>query len=386
MPVFVRKMNRKCENSRDFRRMSSLPPIPIPARERWRTFGTEKLPLLLFGAGVVIAGVLWRHSGVAPTLLAEAESIQAEVKSLRPGVVARLHVAPLQMVAAGETIGFVDTADSETAAASFALIRAELDLLQASREPALQPTRVAIDRRRLELEWMRERVTLASLRGELRQAEADFARMTALHDKRLTSDEAHDTARTLHERLTAQLRAQEELVARLRPTSMGERDEDGSTRLPDDALAAGIRVQEQRLRVAETQFAPVPLVTPIAGTVLIIHRRNGEGVVAGEPIVTLAATQPTRLVGFLRQPLTAKLEAGAPVEIRTRAMPRMAAPATLLEVSGALESIPPTLLALLNRNGIPERGMRVQISVPPGLNLRAGEIVDVAISSQPHAP
>lgn len=364
--------------------MIPLEPIPIPRRERWRAFVTDTLPALLFFGGIMVVAWLWQHAGVVPTLLAEAESIQAEVKSLRPGIVTGLKVVPLQSVAAGETIGFVHTAEPANAAAALTLIRAELDLLRATQEPMIDPARVDLERRRFELDWMRERVSLASLRGQLQQVDAELARVGPLHERQLVSQEAYDNSRALRDRLAAQLIVQEDLVARLAPAASRHGGTgDGGGESHADPLAAGIKVQEQKLRVIETQFAPVALVAPFDGIVLTINRREREAVVAGEPIVTIGAAEPTHLVGYLRQPLSTKPVPGSPVEVRTRGSPRSAVPATVLEVSRVLEPVPPTLLALVNRVGTAERGLRVHISVPPGLNVRPGEIVDVTLDSSP---
>lgn len=353
-----------------------LEPIPIPPRERWRAFLTEILPALLFAAGVITVAVLWRESGTAPTLLAEAETIQAEVKSLRSGTVAEMRVKPLQSVAAGDTIAFVQTADPDSAESSLALIRAEIDLLMATQEPA----RLALEQRRLALEWMRERVTLASLRGQLLQSDAELARLGPLRERDVVSAESYDTARLQRERITAQAAMQEDLVTTIRPHLCA--DDTPATAQPlavTDAFVAGIRIQEQRLRVVESQFAPTPLVAPMAGVVMIIHRRPGEACLAGEPVVTIVAPEPAQLIGFLRQPLPVNPTVGSSVEIRTRGSSRAIARGTLQEVSQVLEAVPPTLLAVFNRVGTPERGLRVHISVPPALALRPGEIVDVVL-------
>lgn len=362
--------------------MAPLETIPIPLRERWRIFVTERLPVILFAAGVVSIALLWRHSGVSPTVIAEAEVVESEVRATRAGIVTGLDVAPLQFVTAGATIGFVHAPDPENAAASLSVIRAELDLLQATNEPLLAPTRLELERRRLQLDVMKERVTQASLRGQLHQATADFDRLVALHGKQLVSQESYDNARVHRDRLAAQVAAQDELLAKL-GSSVPDRPRigDKSVRVDIDALAAGINVQEQRIRQVEAQFAPVRLVAPMSGIVMSLHRRNGEAVNPGDPIVTVAEAEPTRLVGFVRQPIGTAPKAGARVEVRTRGPFRASATATVLETSRVLEPVSPTILSLFNRAGIPERGLRVQISVPPALSLRPGEIVDVVLRS-----
>jgi len=98
---------------------------------------------------------------------------------------------------------------------------------------------------------------------------------------------------------------------------------------------------------------------------------------AGEPLVTLSAHRPDRLVGFLRQPLTTSPGIGTKVEVRRRSDSRVVAAAAVLAVGHALESIPAVHLAPLNRAGQPELGLRIEASIPPGFVLHSGEFVDV---------
>jgi multidrug resistance efflux pump len=351
-------------------------PVTTPWRYRWRDFRTGLLPGLLFVGCVLGIAQLWPYSAAAPTLVAEAEAPRLEVGALHAGRLASLNVALLQPVKAGEILGLVSVATPEVAAASLAVIRAELEFLRTSLAPAAGPQRVALDFSRLQLDWMRERVSLASLRVQLQQADADLRRASALHERQLMSDEGFDAARLLHQRLTAQLGEQSALVEQLAPAA-------GQPALPAstfaETLTAGLRVQEEKLRLAELQLHPVPLVAPIDGVVTGLHRQEGESVAAGQAILTLVAPQPSHLVGYLRQPLSLQPRIDLPVEIRTRSAARRSAPATIIGVGHALEPIPSTVLSLFNRGGNPELGLRVHVSLPPHLPLHPGEQVDVRI-------
>ena len=363
--------------------LSPLPPIPTPPNQRWRAFRIELLPPLAFALCVGLIAFLWRSTAVAPALTAEAELAQAELRSARGGTVLELDAEPMREVRAGEVLGRVRAESPTVVAAELAALRAELDALRIGREPVIAGRRLALDAERLRLEWMRERTALAALRVELLQAETDFARQTSLRARSVTTEEAYDTAKLLRERLTAQVAEQEKLVASLEPASAAE----SGAPAADAALAAALRAAEAQLRLAETRLAPEPLLAPMDGVVTRVFRRAGEVVTPGEPLLEIASPSPTRLVGWLRQPLALEPRPGMPVELRSRRPDRAAAAAEVLAVGRVLEPVPPTQLALIDRADTPELGLRVYFSLPPGLALRPGEFVDVMLdpASEPAA-
>jgi multidrug resistance efflux pump len=360
--------------------MSKLEPIPSPPRRRLQIFCAEKLPFIIFGVGVIAAVLLWQHS-VAPTLVAEAESIATEVRAAQPGALAALEVTLLQQVKAGQVVARVRQADPQVLASTLAMIRAEIDLMKSNLEPVLSAQRVALDAGRLQLDWMHERVTLASLRIQLQQANDELSRLTPLHNQKIISDEAFDTARHERENVSARLGEQTKLVETLTPAAneFVNRSPELTPRPAAETLAAAIRVQEGKLRLTEAQLGVVELTAPISGVVSVVHRRAGEVVQAGEPIVTVAADQPARIVGFLRQPLQLQPKPGMAVEIRTRGYGRQLATARIVEVGRVMEPVSPTLLALVNRANSPELGLRIHIAIPESLHLRPGEQVDVTV-------
>lgn len=352
-------------------------PVATPWRYRWRDFRTGLLPGMIFLGCLLGIAQLWPYSAVAPSFVAEAEALRTEVGVSQAGRITTLNVSLLQRVKAGDILGHVAVTSPAVAEASLAVIRAELELMRTSLAPAVGPQRAALDFSQLQLDWMRERVTLASLRMQLQQAEVDLRRTTALRAQGVVSEESFDLAKSLHARLAAQVSAQADLVATLAPAA----ESPGLAAAPIAAtVAAGLRVQEERLRLAELQFTPLPLVAPLDGVVTGLHRHEAETVAAGQAILTIVAPQPSHLVGYLRQPLTVRPRRDLPVGIRTRSGPRRSAPATVVEVGHALEPIPATLLALINRGGSPELGLRVHLSIPTHWQLHPGEQVDVLLA------
>ncbi len=369
-----------------------LPTIPIPPSQRWREVRLLYLPRIIFVLGVLLAAWMWNRWVTPATLVAEVEVRQAEVRSPHDGVIVELKVTDFQAVEAGEVVGLVAPVEGRTLEATLDLIRAEVGMLSTTMAGATDRQRVALEFERLQLEWMGTRVELASLRGKLVHAEGDLRRVEPLHRSGVVSDDEHALVKATRDTLRDQVAEQERLVRQLEPIFTAKDVADGQEAVlsAKSALDSSIKVAEARLRLAEAQLAPRPLVSPIRGVVSLlvqrqgqpaVARRQGEAVVAGEPILQVIGTQPERLTGFLRQPLSLQPEAGMPVEIRTRAGKRTVARSRILHVGAGMEPITPSLVAAMRLppTPLPEPGLRVQIEIPPGLTLRPGEFVDVSL-------
>jgi hypothetical protein len=136
-------------------------------------------------------------------------------------------------------------------------------------------------------------------------------------------------------------------------------------------------VQEQELKLLEAQLAPVSLTAPIDAVVSIVHRRGGENVLAGEPIVTLSALRGDRVVAFLRQPLNLEPTTNTLVEVRSRSLERAIGQGRVVAVGTQMEPILPQLLPGRSNPNVPEYGLPILVSLPPEVPARPGEIVDL---------
>jgi hypothetical protein len=119
----------------------------------------------------------------------------------------------------------------------------------------------------------------------------------------------------------------------------------------------------------------------IEGVITKIHRFPGDTnavVAAGEPIMTVTAPRPDRIIAFLRQPLTFDPKPGMKVTIRPRARSRKTYEATIDKVSPQLAPIRAPLLPPGQTRV--ELGLPIIIEkIPAELALYAGEIVDLTI-------
>lgn len=361
--------------------MDHLPIIPTPPGQRWRHFRMKLAPWIVFAGAVSAVVLAWREYAIPATLVGEVEVVRENVSSPKPGLLARLEVTSFQQVKMGEAVAHVIITDPTVLAASLGVIQSEIELLRVGMVPLLAQQRNAINYDRLRIDWMSERVKLATSRVNLQLAESELQRNTQLFDDKIISDRLVEQTRSKRDRLLAEVNelgrlvdAQEKNVQQLELTEAVDRGQ-----LPKDSLRASIAVQEQKLRLTEAELSPITLKIPMDGMVSAVYRRAGETIMAGEPILTVSAQTSGRIVAYLRQPIGMEPKPGTPVEVRTRSLRRHAGSASILQVGAQMEPISPALRAISSSQHV-ESGLPVLVSIPSDLKLLPGEIVDVILS------
>jgi multidrug resistance efflux pump len=358
-------------------------PIPTPPAQRWRQLRLVYLPWAVFGLGALLVAWLWQDAVAPATMVAEAEVLAADVRAPQGGILTASKVALHQTVRAGDVIGQVAAANPRLLESTLAVIRAEIGLISTTMAGATDQQRVAMEFERIQLDWMGHRIDRAALQGKLQQAVADLARAEPLHRAGLISDEAYETLRITRTSLEAQLAETTQLVSRLETVfrQRNAADPQAAAVSGDAALKSAIAVQEAKLRLAEAQLTPVPLLAPIDGVVSLVARQTGEVVQAGDAVLRVTAVKPARLTGYLRQPLPFQPKAGMVAEIRTRRSPSVIATSKITQIAPGLEPLPAGLHAAMSLpTSVPtESALRVELALPPGLTLLPGEHVDVMV-------
>jgi multidrug resistance efflux pump len=149
-----------------------------------------------------------------------------------------------------------------------------------------------------------------------------------------------------------------------------------ATASEDEGLAREIDSLEERIAIIESSQSIITLHAPMTGIVTEVLRRVGENVVVGEVLIIISATQPERIVGYLRQPFPLEPFVGQQVEVRTHGRERLYGLAAITRVGATFE---PILNAALHPATTPEVGLPVEVSLPPNLQLRPGELVSLVI-------
>lgn len=366
--------------SQNSEKLDRLPPIPIPPYKRWREFRMEVAPLFVFAAAIATVVYIWRQNIAAPTLQGEVEAVRANVTSPQAGILTQLKVSRFQKVTQGEAVATVMPTDPRL---PLALIQSEMDILRARLEPRLSQQRNATDYERLRLEWLLQKVDLASDRVSLVRAESEFKRSADLLQAKLISEELYEVSLRNRDRLVVEVDEKTKLIADLeqglqRLAILGDPQAPSPTA---DVVLAGIQAQEEKLKLAEAGAGPITLVAPLTGMVSSVFRNQGENVVNGEPIIAISSLQSEHIVGYLRQPFPVEPEVGMPVEVRTRATRSVSRLSRILQVGAQLEPITNSL-AMLKPGNLVDMGLPIEVNLPPDLKVRPGELVDLII--RPH--
>ncbi len=361
--------------------MNPLSPIPIPVSQRWREFRIKVLPFVVFACATVSLSFLWKENVAAPTLIGQVEAPRADVMSPDSGVITNLWVTRFQTVKAGDAVAEIIAADPKNISSFVQTIRGKTAMAQLELDTRLDKQRNAFDFQRLRLDLMRQRVDLATARVNLQLAEKEEKRTAALFREHLVSDSEYDQVKKTRDALAAEVRERDKLVIEMERTLgnlklLAESFETETTNNPIAETLAGFAQAKDRLTDLERE--PLILRAPIGGTVTLIHRRPGETILAGEPIVTITSTEGERIVGYLRQPLSFQPKVGMAVRIRRQSEHREETVARILEVGKDFQAILPQL----TRPGAQhEIGLPISVSMPVDFKLFSGEVVDLKIQT-----
>lgn len=375
--------------------MKGIKPVPTPARLRWREFRIQVLPWVVYAATVAAVATIWVQHVVPPQLVGQVDLVQAQVLSTQPGRLVDVAVDQFQTVRAGEPVARVITTDPAVLESTLAVIRAEVALLREQSDPVLTRERAQVDFERLRLDWLDQRAALAAARARLAFAQAEVSRLQSLEKapEGIVSQSELDLAVSNRDALKAEVTEREALVAQIETSMQRFRVSDitRADQAKDDPLKAAIDLQESRLRQAEAQLAPLTLRAPIDGVVSALYRRTGENVTAGEPIMTITSPHSDRIVAYVVPPIRMVPQPGMPVEIVRRSGRRQSAQGRITHVGQYMEMVPQTLTGnavgepvLVGRDRLPGGvngpitwGIPLEITLPPELGLRPGELVDL---------
>jgi multidrug resistance efflux pump len=230
----------------------------------------------------------------------------------------------------------------------------------------------------MRLDWLKERADLATARVRLQLAEAEFRRTAELFKDKIYSEKVFEQAQSNRDSLLAEVDALDKLVEEHEKTvnELLLRGEGGPERQStrENVMGASIAVQERRLRLTELELSPIVLKAKTPGTVSAIHRRAGEAVTVGQPIVTITPLDSDRIIAYLPSSAKIDVQPGMMVEVSNRSLRRQVGVGKVLEVGTQMEIIPASLLPLTG-NLPPQWALVIAVSRPPEIKARPGEPV-----------
>jgi len=360
--------------------VNSPRPIPTPPALRWREFRIRALPILFFVAAVGVAGFLWQRNITSPALVGAVEVRNAQVSAPYAGKIAELRVGRFQSVTKGTPVAVLIPSDPR---AALAVIQSELNILQIKLGFPQTLQRIETGYEQLRVNWMVQRVNLASTRVNLELARDEVARNEQLYKQKLISDQVYEVSLKTEQALDAQILERSNLVS-ITETALKHIESEGvisPANNPAQSLMAALQTEEQKVAQAVAETEPVVLVAPMDGIVSAVVRQPGENLSAGDLIVTITAAKPDAIISYLRQPIPFEPKVGMQMEVRTRTVQIQSGLARIQNVGSQFEGITNSL-ALMRPGTTVDLGMPIEIGLPPEMKLRPGEIVDLTFVSE----
>lgn len=359
----------------------NLEPIPTPKEQLWKEFRVAYLPWIIMALTIGITWVVWTQVAIAPTMMGEVESVRAQVVSPDIGVVEKVAINRFQEVKAGDPLVVIRPTDPRNALNS---IQLELSLLNSHGDEStlLSRYRAKLDYYSLRLNILSEQVNLEEAKVELVRTEKDLIRSENLMKEKYLSKEMYDISLAERDKAKETVKQLEESLPILK--AKADKMLEGI-----DSIGEGNSVFEQKLKAIEDKLArisspdnSITLIAPIDGMVSGVWCSPGEVVTEGYILAAINATQPDRIVGYIRQPFPVEPVPGMSVKIVTHSNRRVLAVTEVDKVGLFLEPITNSLARMTSERPV-DMGLPVSFKIPENVSLRPGEVVGLSFTTDP---
>ncbi|HZO85868.1 MAG TPA: HlyD family efflux transporter periplasmic adaptor subunit [Verrucomicrobiae bacterium] len=369
--------------------MKVLPPIPTPLRQRLKPIRQKWVPIIVLLVVMVAIALVWRRIARPTSFVGVVETVQTVVTTPDAGVLTNISINPLQDVVAGDVVAEVLTTDPRTVNSRLSVLRGRMQLMEMELDPVLNRQRNALDYERLMVDCAKIKDDLVTAKALLEGARSKFKFESDLMAEGISSKETYADALMQKNALEVSVAEKEKIVA-LTEKSLERLAYMADSFVPggeNDPLKAALGVEEDKMKLFQAKLRPLELQAPIDGIVTLLHKRPGEQVLPGDPIVTVTARKPERILGYLPQAFPINPTVGMKVEVATRSplsFWRIKSIATITGVSPNLEPITnllmrPIIPGLSMDQQLPVLGRVISISLPVDLNLLPGQPLDITL-------
>ncbi len=391
--------------------------IRTPIAQRWHRFRQSVLPVICFVGCAGFTLWLWDRQARMGNGFGEVHGLRVDVATSTGGLLVS-HTPPpdpqfplpveqepfwshLQRVNKGDVIARLDDtllrAEVVTMEGELRALREEVTATQAQLEldkwvretDSHQETvrlAVQIETYRVDIAERQAQIAWDTIEVQRRQSRLDYFEKMA-NKGQISAMDSNDI-RLEAEGLKASIKGNEAAVKTAQSNLLAaeERQREFSQRegypqlvqqRVDEILAPlreAVSAKEAEINQLNLQVAAMVINAPISGEIVNVFHRPGESIPSGEPIVTIAATEALYLVSYVRQQQRVQLATGMKVRLRAR-QPGSPAFESQIDVVGPRVELVP--LQQLSDPTIPEWGLPVRIPVPPEMNVRPGELLDI---------
>jgi multidrug resistance efflux pump len=179
------------------------------------------------------------------------------------------------------------------------------------------------------------------------------------------------------EELNAAINRRDDFVNNHPEPYLGSPDE-----MAQDVTLKATRVLELQVKELMVQLRSLDLrealelKSPSDGSVSLIHRRPGETVLAGEPILTITEVEPTEIIAYATEDQMSQIREGMPVELvkNSEQVRTQIERSEVTYVGPVVEQMP---VRLWQSPNVPEWGRPFVIKAPAQMKLLIGEKVGI---------
>lgn len=147
-----------------------------------------------------------------------------------------------------------------------------------------------------------------------------------------------------------------------------------------EPLSRALAVQDAKVQVLAARIAANEIRAPVSGMIANVHQVPGTFVRSGDPIVTIASDQVQWIVAYVDQRFQGVLRPADKVEVRIRGRSLVSdrfGHGSVVSLGVQYEAVPEHLRRIPD---VVQWGLPVRISIPEGLSLLPGEIVDLVFA------
>jgi multidrug resistance efflux pump len=365
-------MQNDLKEAREPAHAQNLPPIPTPVGTRWREVRIRYLPIMVFAVTAIAIWLMWQNLPSASGIRGIGEGAVSMLASPADGFMQQVTVDPHGRIEAGQPLLTILPFDPRS---QMDMFQAQVQISRLAMEPTLVD-RNALDFEQLRVDALQLKSSLAMARANLDRAEKVLPRHEALLKERLISRDVYDLSvrdrdfyRAEVEETSKALQEIDQRLEQLRSVS-----EAGMTDTNSAATRLLPRLEEQ-MATMHTNWNPITLSAPISGEVNFI-RQAREFVRLGEPLVTISASRSDRIIAYLKQPMPFEPEVGMQMEVVTRNRKSIRFLTEISQVGARVEVITNSI-AYIQPGALVDSGLPVILPVPPDIQIRPGEVVDV---------
>lgn len=374
--------------------------MPETALKVQRNYGRWRRHVGSVGVWLVaVAALCWLFNQRLPRveMVGIAQSEMRQVSSISTSRLAIMPVRLYEDVSAGQTVAFLNDdrvqAQLATAAAVVSQLRAELiaaedqlirqeelvknDMFTSARRFAVDIESNRI--RGLELTAILEsdRIAFDGLRERLKLTERLVAKNVATPFELLMAQNEHDVlAKKIeeNERILNQIELDFEKTQKRQAEFAFLKSDMTSIDKALDPLREQIVVQNRLISELSVDRAILVLASPIDGQVSQVLRRVGETVLAGDPILTIAAKEPSEIIAYVDENQVDRIHEGLEVTFFKRHQPQQVTVSNIQQVGPVVELMPERLWLSPT---LPRWGRPVTIPFTGELAMIPGEIVGI---------